>query len=137
MPDTSTVHRFPPQLPVREIATAAQALIDLLDKLGGDIEAEDDDPAEENGDDETASSVEWDKMRAPLKRKPNFTLGVEDAEDDDPAEDNHDREAIDEREPEEGRDAPAAEVSYRQASRTRAAVGSDRHQREIPRAAYH
>lgn len=97
MQDSSTVTRFPPQLPVKQIAAAAQALIDLLDALGGDVEAEDDDPAEENGDEETASWVEWHRMRGPAKRGPNFTLGAEDDEDDDAAEDDIDDSAVDDR----------------------------------------
>ena len=88
MHEPSTVTRFPPQRPVKQIAAAAQALIDLLDVLGGDPDVEDADPSEDSCDAERGAWVEWDRMRGSSKRNPNFTLGDEDDEDCDPAEDD-------------------------------------------------
>jgi hypothetical protein len=110
MPDTSTVHRLPPQLPVKEIATAAQALIDLLDKLGGDPDAEDNGDAEAVGDEEDTAWPEW-HSRGRHKDLPPRSPPHEDAEDDDAAEEDDGDSAVDDRpcddinmdlEPEEG-----------------------------------
>ena len=79
------------QLPVKQIATAVQALIDLLDCAAPDPEAEDNGDGEEDGTHLDASWVEWTAMRGAAKRGPNFHTGHEDAERDD--EDSGDDEA--------------------------------------------
>lgn len=103
----STVSRFPPQLPVKQIAVAAQALIDLLDALGGDDDlepngdeldgtcAEDEAGAEDHarvesgpgcgiGDPGEHSLQERPGKQPELRQSPVH----EDREDDDPAEDD-------------------------------------------------
>lgn len=62
------------QIPVKQIATAAQALIDLLDVLGGDPDLE------ANGDEADFSVAGWTAGR--------HGADAEDAEDDDPAEED-------------------------------------------------
>jgi hypothetical protein len=71
-----------------EIAEAITVLIDVLDIIGGDPDAEDDDPDEVQGDERDCAWIEWTTMRGSQKRGPNVIAGHEDAEDGDPAEDD-------------------------------------------------
>lgn len=64
-----------------EIAEAITVLIDVLDLIGGDPDAEDDDPLEANGDERDMS---WPNRIDQARVGP--CLGTEDDEDDDPRE---------------------------------------------------
>lgn len=68
-----------------EIAEAITILIDLLDLLGGDPDAEDSEAHEAAGDEVDVAWVEWNTMRGSQKRGPNLIAGLEDDEEDDPA----------------------------------------------------
>jgi len=63
---------------------AAHGLMGLLDRVDGDPDPEDDDPAEEAGDERDAAWIEWHAMHGRQKRGCNIA-GHEDAEEDDPA----------------------------------------------------
>jgi hypothetical protein len=81
---------------------AAQRWIEFIDLIRGDADLEDDDPAEDNGDAETAVWLErTDQSRAPLPKSTAHFQAHEDAEDDDPGGGNVEDEGedIDEREP--------------------------------------
>lgn len=83
----ATISRMPPRLPVAQIAAAAQALIDLLDATGGDVNREDDDPAEHDGTDQ--GDPAWTEFHTRGRHKFTNVIDTrngEDAEDDDPAE---------------------------------------------------
>jgi hypothetical protein len=67
-----------------EIAEAITVLIDVLDLMGGDPEAEDNGDAEPAGDERDAAWIEWNSMRGSQKRGPNILAGHEDDEEDDP-----------------------------------------------------
>ena len=88
MPDNLTQFPLRPQIPIVQIEAAAQALIDLLNALGGDPEAEPDDPLESNGDD--LGDTSWPEFHTLGRHKAvslRQSLPNEDFEDDDPAED--------------------------------------------------
>lgn len=73
----------------QEIAEAIEVLVDLLDCLGGDPEAEDDDPPEQVGDEEDAAWTEWHsrgRHKLALGTSEPFDRVGEDREDDDPPE---------------------------------------------------
>lgn len=79
------LNRHSPQ----EIADAIEILVDVLDMMGGDPEAEDNGDTEYNGDDRGDQAwIEWHTMRGASKRGTNILAGQEDDEDDDPAEDD-------------------------------------------------
>lgn len=90
-----------------EIAAAIEILIDALDLLGGDPDAEDASDAEDDfalsalaiafadpgpgctiSDQDAGAYVEWTTMRGSQKAGPNLMAGREDDEDDDPAEED-------------------------------------------------
>ena len=72
----------------REIADAIEVLVDLLDLMGGDADAEDNGDAEQAGDEQDAAWIEWLTLHGSKKRGPNIVAGHEDGEDDDPAEED-------------------------------------------------
>jgi hypothetical protein len=68
-----------------EIAEAVEVLLDVLNLMGGDPEAEDDDPDEVAGDEGDVAWIEWQNTH-PGKRSYNYAgSDHEDAEEDDPA----------------------------------------------------
>ena len=88
-----------------EIGAAIDILIDVLNLMGGDPEAETGDDLEDDfalspiairyaergpgcaiSDQDAGSYIEWHTMRGSQKRGPNILAGREDDEDDDPAE---------------------------------------------------
>ena len=79
----STLTRLPPQLPIKQIAVAVQALIDLLDVIGGDPELEDDDPAEATGDELDAA---WTEGSNDLRKR--WSASEDDEEPDEPEVDD-------------------------------------------------
>ena len=73
-----------------EIAEAVEVLLDVLNLLDGDPEAEDADTDELVGDEQDAAWIEWTTMRGAQKRGPNIIAGHEDTEEDDtPEDDDH------------------------------------------------
>lgn len=86
-----------------DIAEAIEVLIDVLDLLGGDADAEEGDaedsfahsmmalhmtrrvPGDITSDADDTAWVEWHTMRGAQKKGPNLLGGHEDDEDDDPA----------------------------------------------------
>jgi hypothetical protein len=68
-----------------EIAEAVEVLLDVLNLMGGDPEAEDDDPDEVAGDEGDVAWIEWQNTH-PGKRSHNYAgSDHEDAEEDDPS----------------------------------------------------
>jgi len=76
------------QLPSRDqIAAAIETMVTVLDLLDGDLDREEDDPAECNGDEERAAWIERvNQTRPALLTAPAHFQSHEDAEDDDPRE---------------------------------------------------
>lgn len=92
-----------------EIGEAIEILIDVLDLMGGDLDAENGNDLEDDftlspmavaygsdgagcavSDQDAGAYVEWHTMRGSQKHGPNLLAGHEDYEDDDPAEqDDH------------------------------------------------
>jgi hypothetical protein len=67
-----------------EIAEAVEVLLDVLNLMGGDPDAEDDDPDEVAGDEGDVAWIEWQNTH-PGKRTHNYAGSEhEDAEEDDP-----------------------------------------------------
>ncbi|MBV2147430.1 hypothetical protein KRZ98_03905 [Sphingobium sp. AS12] len=90
---------------VGEIGAAIEILIDVLDLIGGDPDAENGNDLEDDftlspmavaygsdgagcaiSDQDAGAWIEWHTMRGSQKRGPNILAGREDDEDDDPAE---------------------------------------------------
>lgn len=78
------LNRHSPQ----EIADAIEILMDVLDMMGGDPDAEDNGDAELTGDEHDCAWIEWQTMRGSQKCGPNIVAGQEDDEDADPAEED-------------------------------------------------
>ena len=76
------------QLPSRDqIAAAIETMVTVLDLLDGDLDREEDDPAECNADEERAAWIERvNQTRPALPAPPAHFQSHEDAEDDDPRE---------------------------------------------------
>ncbi len=87
MPDNITTNlpqsQFSPSQ-IHAIAVAVEALVDLLDELGGNPDAEDDDPAELDDEDRAAWIERTDQSRFPLPTRASADFrNCEDAEEDD------------------------------------------------------